>query len=66
MAEAHRGRGVARALLAAAEDTARGWGCDAIEVSSGRREERTAAHALYRDAGFTDTAERSARYWKPL
>jgi GNAT superfamily N-acetyltransferase len=66
VAEAQRGRGVARALIAAAEDTAREWGCDLLEVSSGRREEREPAHAQYRAAGFADTAERSVRYWKSL
>jgi GNAT superfamily N-acetyltransferase len=59
-----RGRGVARALLAAAEEAARHWGCDLIEVSSGRHAERAPAHQLYRAAGFTDTAQRSVRYWK--
>ncbi len=59
-----RGRGVAQALLAAAEEAAWEWGCDLIEVSSGRRAERASAHRLYRAAGFTDTAERSVRYWK--
>jgi GNAT superfamily N-acetyltransferase len=66
VAEAQRGRGVARALIAAAEDTAREWGCDLLEVSSGRRDEREPAHALYRAAGFADTAERSVRYRKRL
>jgi hypothetical protein len=41
-------------------------GCALIEVSSGRRPEREPAHALYRAAGFADTAERSVPYWKPL
>ena len=61
-----RGRGVARALLAAAEDVARTWGCDLLEVSCGRRPERDQAHAFYRAAGFADTGERSTRYWKRL
>ena len=58
--------GVATALLAAAEQRAREWGCDLLEVSSGRRPERDPAHALYRAAGFADTGERSMRYWKRL
>jgi|SRR5947209_7960529 len=61
-----RGRGVARALLDASEDTARRWECSLIEVSSGRRPERESAHSFYRAAGFTDTSQRSVRYWKPV
>ncbi|MGO9882116.1 MAG: N-acetyltransferase family protein [Solirubrobacteraceae bacterium] len=61
-----RGSGVARALLQAAEDAARDWGCTLIEVSSGRRPERVAAHGFYLAAGFADMAPRSTRYWKPL
>lgn len=61
-----RGRGVARALLAATEEAARQWDCGVIEVSSARREERAAAHRLYIAAGFTDTSPRSVRYWKPV
>jgi GNAT superfamily N-acetyltransferase len=53
-------------LLLAAEDVARRWGCDLIEVSSGRRPERDDAHAFYRASGFVDTAGRSLRYWKVL
>src|SRR3954452_24472691 len=61
-----RGRGVARALLNASESAARHWGCDLIEVSSGRRPERAFAHRFYRAAGFTDASPKSVRYWKPL
>lgn len=61
-----RGRGVAQGLLDAAEEAARQWGCSLMEVSSGRRPERLAAHRLYRGAGFTDTSLRSVRYWKNL
>ena len=42
------------------------WGCDLLEVSSGRRPERDAAHAAYRAAGFADAADRSVRYRKEL
>jgi GNAT superfamily N-acetyltransferase len=66
VARERRGHGVATALLAAAEARARDWGCDVLEVSSGRRPERDPAHAFYRGAGFTDTGERSTRYWKGL
>jgi GNAT superfamily N-acetyltransferase len=66
VAPGNRNDGVATTLLAAAEDTAREWGCDLLEVSSGRRPERDPAHAFYRRAGFADTGERSVRYWKRL
>ncbi len=66
VAPAQRDCGIAGALLAAAEQTARHWGCHLLEVSSARRPDRQAAHALYRAAGFTDTNARSARYWKRL
>ena len=66
VAPERRGRGVGRALLAAAEDVACGWGCTVLEVSSGRRPERDAAHAFYRSTGFHDAATESVRYWKPL
>jgi GNAT superfamily N-acetyltransferase len=61
-----RGAGIGRELLAAAEQVARRWGCDLVEVSSGRRQERESAHRFYRAAGFEDTATRSTRYWKRL
>ncbi len=66
VAAARRREGLGRALLAAAEEVARRWGCDLLEVSSGRRPERDPAHAFYLAAGFEDTAQRSARYWKWL
>jgi GNAT superfamily N-acetyltransferase len=66
VAPGQRRHGVARALTEAAEEVARGWGCDLVEVSSGRRSEREAAHAFYRASGFEDTGHGSARYWKRL
>jgi GNAT superfamily N-acetyltransferase len=66
VAPERRGEGIGRALLAAAEGVARRWGCNLIEVSSGRRPERDAAHGFYRSVGFEDTAARSVRYWKQL
>ena len=66
VAPEYRGQGVGRALVRAAEEVARSWGCDLIEVSSGRRPERAAAHAFYSALGFEDSAARSVRYWKPL
>jgi GNAT superfamily N-acetyltransferase len=66
VSEEQRGKGVARRLLEEAEHAARAWGCDLLEVSSGRRPERDAAHAAYRAAGFADAADRSVRYRKEL
>jgi GNAT superfamily N-acetyltransferase len=66
VAPAHRGQGVGRGLMRVAEEVARQWGCHLIEVSSGRRPERDAAHAFYRALGFNDTAATSVRYWKRL
>ncbi|MDQ6819304.1 MAG: GNAT family N-acetyltransferase [Actinomycetota bacterium] len=66
VAPERRGKGVGRALLSAAEDVARGWGCALLEVSSGRRPERGAAHAFYRATGFDEAAALSIHYWKRL
>ena len=66
VAPERRGKGVGRALLSAAEDVARSWGCAVLEVSSGRRPEREAAHAFYRATGFDDAAALSVHYWKRL
>ena len=62
----HRGRGVGRALLAAAEQQAREWGAALLEVSSGRRPERDTAHGLYLAAGYEDVAGVSVHYRKAL
>jgi GNAT superfamily N-acetyltransferase len=56
-----RGRGIGRALVAAAEEIARAAGCSAIEVTSG--DHRPAAHAFYRALGFS---ERPRRFLKRL
>jgi GNAT superfamily N-acetyltransferase len=61
-----RGRGAGVALISAAEEVARGWGCSHVEITSGRRAERDAAHALYRSLGYEDLSSGSARYTKPL
>jgi GNAT superfamily N-acetyltransferase len=66
VSSAQRRAGLATDLLATAEGVARRWGCDRIEVSSGRRPDRDAAHAFYRAAGFQETTARSVRYWKDL
>lgn len=61
---ARRGTGAGQALMHAAEDTARQWGCELIEVSTGTRPERAVAHRFYQAAGFHDAASASVRYWK--
>lgn len=61
-----RRSGVGARLLRAAETSAVAWGCTLVEVSSGRRPERAAAHRFYPAAGYTDAADRSVRYWKRL
>ena len=58
---ARRG-GVARSLVQAAEETAREWGCLAMEVTSARY--RDDAHAFYRKLGYTDVCDQSARFFK--
>ena len=60
----HRRRGVASALLAAAEQRALGWGCDQLELTSGRV--RDAAHRFYPARGYEETSGHHARYLKPL
>jgi GNAT superfamily N-acetyltransferase len=61
-----RRKGLGQALLRAAEEVARRWGCELVEVSSGRRPERDAAHRFYRAAAFEDAGALSVRYWKRL
>ena len=66
VAESERGRGAGRALVAEVERRARALGASELEVSSGRRAERDAAHAFYPALGFADSAETSVVYRKPL
>jgi GNAT superfamily N-acetyltransferase len=56
VSEAARGRGIARALLAAVEAAARDAGSEHLHVTSAHR--RTDAHAAYRALGFSDTGVR--------
>ena len=60
---ARRG-GVGHALVRAAEETARQWDCLAVEITSSRR--RDDAQAFYRQLGYTDVCDRSARFFKVL
>jgi GNAT superfamily N-acetyltransferase len=62
--ESARGAGIGRALVAAAEDAARGWGCLAVEVTSSR--DRADAHAFYGRMGYRDVCDRAARFLKTL
>ncbi|HUA40561.1 MAG TPA: GNAT family N-acetyltransferase [Streptosporangiaceae bacterium] len=59
---AARRSGVARSLVQAAEDTARQWGCLAMEITSARY--RDDAHAFYKQLGYTDVCAKSARFFK--
>jgi GNAT superfamily N-acetyltransferase len=60
--DAARRSGVARSLVQAAEETARQWGCLAMEVTSARY--RSDAHAFYKQLGYTDVCDKSARFFK--
>lgn len=59
-----RGAGAGAALVRAAENQARRWGCLAMEVTSART--RHDAHAFYQHMGFTDVCHRSGRFLKQL
>jgi GNAT superfamily N-acetyltransferase len=59
-----RGSGAGRSLIAAAEDTARHWGCLALEVTSARS--RAGAHAFYQHLGYRDICDSSGRFLKSL
>lgn len=61
---AHRRRGVASDLLRAAEQQARSWGCDQLELTSARF--RQEAHHFYPARGYEETSSHHARYLKRL
>jgi GNAT superfamily N-acetyltransferase len=63
VASGHRRRGIARALLAEAERRAAEAGCRYLEVTTGERAGREAAHALYESLGLEQV---SRRYLKAL
>lgn len=61
-----RARGIGRQLLSAAERWAANGGCSLIQVTSGRRAERAAAHHLYPKLGYRDAGEDEVLYEKRL
>jgi GNAT superfamily N-acetyltransferase len=63
---AARRSGVGRALMEDVGARARRAGCEVMELSSGRRPERRAAHEFYRSLGMVDHAVDHARYVKVL
>lgn len=60
----HRRQGIGAALIHAAEERARQWSCDQIELTSSRS--RDAAHSFYPALGYVDQAESHARYLRRL
>jgi GNAT superfamily N-acetyltransferase len=61
---AFRRRGVGTALVGAAEDLSREWGCDRVEITSSRS--RDEAPGFYPALGYADRSERQARFIRPL
>jgi GNAT superfamily N-acetyltransferase len=59
VAPSHRGRGVARGLIAELEAWGRERGCTLVEVTSAER--RADAHAAYRALGFEEAPHRFTR-----
>lgn len=59
VAPSAQGRGIGRALVAAAEDRARGAGCSRLTVTSA--EHRAGAHAFYPRLGLPYTGRRYSR-----
>jgi GNAT superfamily N-acetyltransferase len=56
VSETARGHGAGRRLMARAEELARDAGCDDIELTSGIRPEREAAHRFYEALGYERTS----------
>ena len=64
VAESARGTGAGRALVEAAEDVAREWGCLAVEVTSARG--RADTQAFYPRMGYRGVCDRSERFFKVI
>jgi predicted N-acetyltransferase YhbS len=64
VSSACRGQGIGRRLVDAAEEAAGELGCVTLEVTS--RRSRTESHPFYRNLGYEDCSDRSARYLKDL
>ena len=64
VSSACRGQGIGRLLVDAAEEAAGELGCVTMEVTS--RRSRTESHPFYRNLGYEDGCDRSARYLKDL
>jgi predicted N-acetyltransferase YhbS len=64
VSSACRGQGIGRRLVDAAEKAAGELDCIAMEVTSARS--RTESHPFYRNLGYEDWGDRSARYLKDL
>lgn len=64
VSSACRGQGIGRRLVNAAEQAAGELGCVTMEVTSSRG--RSESHPFYRNLGYADGADRSARYVKDL
>jgi GNAT superfamily N-acetyltransferase len=60
----HRRRGVGASLVRAAEQLAREWGCDEMEITA--RRTRPEAPAFYPALGYEDRSPRQARFMRPL
>lgn len=64
VAEHARGNGVGRRLVRAVESFGVDNGCRWVELTSGRRPDREAAHRFYPAMGYQDTGH--VRYRRPL
>jgi ribosomal protein S18 acetylase RimI-like enzyme len=64
VSSACRGQGIGRRLADAAEKAAGELDCITMEVTSARS--RTESHSFYRNLGYEDWGDRSARYLKDL
>ena len=63
---AHRREGIGRRLVAAAEAWIADHGSTLVQVNSGRRPERDAAHAFYPALGYRDQHDHHVLYEKRL